>query len=83
MTPGAVHVPAVAVDRVVDTTGAGDAFCGAFCAALAQGASLTDAVRFGAAAGAMAVRGYGAAPSMPSVAEIERALATADPVRPL
>jgi len=60
----------------VDTVGAGDAFCGAMCAALAGGASLLEAARVGNAAGALAVTTHGAEPSMPFKAEIERLLAT-------
>lgn len=53
------HVPASAV-RVVDTTGAGDAFCGALAAELAAGASLRRAVAIAVRAGTFAVTGYGA-----------------------
>jgi ribokinase len=80
---GATHVPAVVVDRVLDTTGAGDAFCGALSAALARGLTLVDAARFGCAAGALAVRGYGAAPSMAGADEIRAAVATSRSPRPL
>jgi ribokinase len=54
------RVPAVAVDTVVDTTGAGDAFAGALASALAGGARLADAVSAGMAAGAQAVGRAGA-----------------------
>jgi ribokinase len=57
-----VAVPAAPVDRVVDTTGAGDAFCGALAAALASGASREDALRAAATAGAEAVGWVGAQP---------------------
>lgn len=58
----------------VDTVGAGDAFCGALCASLADGATLVEAARIGNAAGALAVTKHGAEPSMPRRAEIERLL---------
>ena len=45
---------------VVDTTGAGDAFCGALAAALAAGASRQEAVTAASGAGAAAVRHRGA-----------------------
>ncbi len=61
--------PAFAV-QVVDTTGAGDAFCGVFTAALAAGRSAPDALRWGQAAGALAASRRGAQPSMPSANEI-------------
>ncbi len=56
--------PAVAVPahEVVDTTGAGDAFCGALAAALARGAGRDEALGAALAAGADAVRRSGAQP---------------------
>jgi ribokinase len=57
---GVYHIAARPVDEVVDTTGAGDAFAGALACALAQGASLADAVQAGMAAGAEAVGREGA-----------------------
>ncbi len=56
----------------IDTTGAGDAFCGAFAAALAAGATRDDAVRFASAAGALATTKHGAVPSLPSRHDIDR-----------
>ncbi|WP_270886238.1 PfkB family carbohydrate kinase [Pedococcus sp. 5OH_020] len=52
----------VAPADVVDTTGAGDAFCGALAAALAAGAGRAAAVARAATAGAEAVRRRGAQP---------------------
>jgi ribokinase len=71
-------VPAFPVDKVVDTTGAGDAFNGGFAAALAEGAPVEKAVRFGCAVGALCVQARGTAPAMPSRAEIDRLIAGAD-----
>jgi ribokinase len=67
------HQPAFPVD-VVDTTGAGDAFCAALAGALAEGRDLEDAVRRGAAAGALACRDIGARTALPTRAEVERLL---------
>ena len=64
------QIPAYSVE-VVDTTAAGDAFCGALAAPLARGENLVDAVAFANAAGALAVTVLGAAPSMPTVAQVE------------
>lgn len=64
------QVPAYSVE-VVDTTAAGDAFCGALATALARGEHLADAVAFANAAGALAVTVLGAAPSMPTAAQVE------------
>ena len=49
-------------DEVVDTTGAGDAFCGALAAALARGEDRETALAAALAAGAAAVRHEGAQP---------------------
>lgn len=70
-----VHVPAFRAGPVVETTGAGDAFNGAFAAALARGADPVQAVRFGCAAAAISVTRPGTAPSMPGLSEIEALLA--------
>ncbi len=67
------HVPAFAVD-VMDTTAAGDAFCGAFAAALDQGFGFTGALTRGVAAGSLACTIHGAQPSLPSKVEIEAKL---------
>ncbi|MEZ5296305.1 MAG: ribokinase [Ilumatobacteraceae bacterium] len=50
----------------VDTTGAGDAFCGALAARLAAGDALSDALRYAAANGALATTVAGAVPSLPT-----------------
>ena len=68
----AEHVPAQPVD-VVDTTGAGDTFCGALADALARGAGLVEAARWGVAAAALSVTRSGAQDGMPT-AEMVRQL---------
>lgn len=68
-------VPAFRVEKVVETTGAGDAFNGGFAVALAEGLSPLEAVRFGCATAALSVQKPGTAPSMPTRAEIEARLA--------
>ena len=69
-----IEIPAPSVE-VLDTTGAGDAFCGAFAARLAAGAEPGAAARAAVAAGSLATTQPGAQPSMPTRAEIERLLA--------
>ncbi|MEV4539502.1 ribokinase [Asanoa sp. NPDC049518] len=66
--------PPFRVDAI-DTTGAGDTFCGALAAALAAGADLHDAVRRGCAAGALATTRMGAQSAMPTAAELDLFLA--------
>lgn len=60
--------------NLVDTTGAGDAFAGALAVSLSGGADLETAVRFGVAAGGIAVTREGAQPAMPTLEEIEELL---------
>jgi 5-dehydro-2-deoxygluconokinase len=56
-------------------TGAGDAFLGAFLAALAGGRDIEDALRRGSAAAAIVVGRVGCAPAMPDGPELDRFLA--------
>jgi len=56
----------------VDTTAAGDAFVGAFAAALAEGKPLEQAALWGNAAGALATTGLGAQPSLPTREQVEK-----------
>lgn len=72
--PRLTHVPGFKV-KVVDTTAAGDSFTGALATALAEGALLSDAVRFANAAGALATTIFGAQAAIPSRAQIEALLA--------
>jgi ribokinase len=60
--------------KPVDTTAAGDTFNGALAVALAEGKSMTDAVRFANAAGAISVTRMGAQPSAPKRIEIDKLL---------
>lgn len=69
---GQTHVQPAFPTTVVDTTGAGDAFCGVFTAALAAGRPVETALRWGQAAGALAAAKAGAQPSMPRIDDIRR-----------
>ena len=71
------YMPAFKIE-VADTIAAGDAFGGALGVALAEGISLKDAVRFGAAAGALAVSRPGAQRAMPGRADVARILGARD-----
>ena len=60
------RLPAAPPARVVDTTGAGDAFNGALAAELARGCGVEDAVAFAVRAAARAVEAAGARAGMPA-----------------
>ena len=66
--------PALPVD-VIDTTAAGDTFCGAFAAALDRRRGYETAIEFASAAGSLACTIFGAQPSIPTLATIEPAAA--------
>jgi len=58
----------------VDTTGAGDCFCGALAGALAAGTPLADAVRYAVAAAALSTTGPGARGALPDDDAVRTAL---------
>lgn len=64
------HIPAYDVDAV-DTTAAGDTFCGAVVAGLSKGKDLVEAVKFATAASAICVMRMGAQPSIPGEEEVK------------
>ena len=55
----------------VDTTAAGDTFCGYFLACQSKGMSVSDTLRYASAASAITVSRAGAAPSIPDRNEVE------------
>ncbi|WP_019544332.1 ribokinase [Streptomyces sulphureus] len=69
-----LHLPAYPVEPV-DTTAAGDAFCGALAVALAEGAGLEAATRWASAAAAVSTTRAGAQPSLPHRAEVHEVYA--------
>ena len=66
----------VAAPRVtaVDATGAGDTFCGALCAALAEGRAIAEALAFAVTAASISVETSGAVPSIPQRSAIDARL---------
>jgi ribokinase len=63
-------VPAVLVDKVVDTTGAGDSFVGAVAVALSRGEDLFEATRFATMVAARTVATAEVIPALPYAAEL-------------
>jgi len=62
--------------HAIDTTAAGDAFCGAIAVALSEEFDLKTAIRFASAAGALSVHIARATTSMPTRQEIEKLMET-------
>ena len=65
--------------KAFDTTGAGDCFVGAVAAQLAGGKPIHDALHYANMAASVCVQRMGAAPSMPTVAEVEMTRSTSRP----
>ncbi len=64
--------------KVVDTTGAGDAFNGGLATALSKGLGLKEAILFATAVASLSVTKVGTAPAMPSEQEVKDFLASID-----
>lgn len=60
--------------KAIDTTGAGDCFVGALAAQLAEGHAIPEALNYANAAASVCVQRMGAAPSMPTSAEVAAVL---------
>jgi ribokinase len=74
--------PLIIAGRTVeafDTTGAGDCFIGAVAAGLSAGNSIRDALAYANVAASICVQRMGAAPSMPTAAEVAFAISTSRP----
>ncbi len=69
-----LHLPSFQAGPVLDTTGAGDAFNGAFAVALAERQPLPEALRFANAVAGISVTRAGTAQSMPTRAEVRALL---------
>jgi len=67
---GEHFIPSYSV-KVVDTTAAGDTYCGALAVSLVEGRTLCEAARFAAAAAALSVMQMGAQPSIPRRSAID------------
>jgi ribokinase len=71
------HVPAFHAGKVVETTGAGDAFNAGLAVALSEGLDVVEAARFGCAVAGISVTRHGTAPSMPKRQEVIELMALA------
>lgn len=67
-----VRCPALAVERVVDTTGAGDAFNAGFIYGILQGYALPDALRCGTICGSLSTTAMTGTAAIPTAAKLEQ-----------
>ena len=65
-------IPAFKVAKVLETTGAGDAFNGSLAAALSRGETYLDSVIIGCATASISVTRYGTSEAMPSLEDVQR-----------
>jgi ribokinase len=70
------HIPAFHCGKVVETTGAGDAFAGGLAVALAEQRPLEAAALYGCAVAGLSVTRPGTAPSMPRRDEVDKLVAS-------
>ena len=68
---GVTEVSALKLEKVTDTTGAGDSFCGNFAAALDAGCNLQDAMKRACIGGSLACLKMGAQTALPYQSELE------------
>ena len=66
-----VNVPALANVKVVDTTGAGDTFSGAYVKGLSDGKNIKEAIEFAQCVSGMSIEKRGAQEGMPTVDELK------------
>lgn len=77
------QIASMKLDEVVDTTGAGDCFCGTFTACLHQGRDLKDSLQMATVASGLACTKVGALESFPYLSDIEEVLKDFPKVAPI
>jgi len=77
---GSAHQPAYRAPVVVDTTGCGDVFHGAFALGLARGWEIRRILRFSSAVAALKCRTLGGRAGIPTEAEVQAFLSSAEPL---
>ncbi|WGS64641.1 ribokinase [Marinitoga aeolica] len=69
-----LKIPVFKIDKVIDTTAAGDVFNGALAVALEEGKNIKEAIRFASAAAGITITRKGAQSSIPTREEVEEFL---------
>ena len=73
------QIPALNLAETVDSTGAGDTFCGIFAACLQKNMSWINSMHYASAGAGISCMGFGAQNSIPSFEEIEEKLSQVKP----
>lgn len=66
------HFPALKIDQIVDTTGAGDAFNGGIFSGIIKGNSIPEAIKIGTIVAGIKIQGKGAINSLPTKNEVQK-----------
>ena len=69
-----LKIPSMKIENVVDTTGAGDCFCGTFAACIHEGKDLNTALRMATVASGLSCRAEGTQASYPYLADLEESM---------
>ena len=67
----ALHVAALKLETVTDTTGAGDAFCGTYAACIHDGKSFAEALKYASIAGSLTCKKLGVQDALPYLGDIQ------------
>ena len=68
------QIPSMKLEEVIDTTGAGDCFCGTFAACIHEDRPIAEALRMATVASGLSCLKEGTLPSYPYLSEIEEAM---------
>jgi len=69
-----ISIPAETIDRIVDTTAAGDTFIGYFLAELSRGSEIEDCLKMACRASAICIQKAGAADSIPKLNDVKHTI---------
>lgn len=76
-------IPSMKLDNVVDTTGAGDCFCGTFAACLHEGETLVKSLKMAVVASGLSCLKEGVQETYPYLGDVEDALETVAEATPI
>lgn len=78
-----MQIPSLPIKEVVDTTGAGDCFCGTFAACIHEGRAISESIRMATVASGLSCTAVGALESYPYLGDVEAKMAKFKEVKAL